>query len=296
MMCGEKIRHATRDEALEHIKRLVYHNHVAGEDHRSAGLATYPCDECGAWHVGHRESSPMVWHYTTMSYLDAILASDELRPSKPRKLGRDMIRSLRQEHRAVLLQLNEPEPLLWFSRNEEWEYSVDKIHVTTAGRAQTEVRSGGLLRFGVPASFAKLRWSDYLARNPLTRRLRNAMAARGNPVEWLATDEPVPLKYVRQIQVYMRSWLPVDQVDDETFERYIAGREAEYDVAWESMKRKVTAAKKALREDQTLEKDGVPVCFNEAEYILYNDSKQRQMTEDIENPSFLREAIAVMKE
>jgi hypothetical protein len=54
--------------------------------------------------------------------------------------------------------LVELDPLLWFSRDAEWEHSV-KI-TGHPGRENNEIGRGGLLRFGVRASFAKLRQSD----------------------------------------------------------------------------------------------------------------------------------------
>jgi len=82
--CGEKIRHPTRDDALAHIKRLVWKNHSAGQSERSVGLAAYPCEHCQMWHVGHQRSTPLVWHYTVVRLLDPILESDALRPPAPR--------------------------------------------------------------------------------------------------------------------------------------------------------------------------------------------------------------------
>jgi hypothetical protein len=38
----------------------------------------------------------------------------------------------------------------------------------------------GLVRFGVPASAASLRWGDFLDRNPMPVELRDAMTRRGN--------------------------------------------------------------------------------------------------------------------
>src|SRR5882672_8415335 len=82
--CGEKVRHPTRDDALAHIKRLVWKNHSAGQSERSVGLAAYPCEHCHMWHVGHQRSTPLVWHYTVLRLLDPILESDALRPPAPR--------------------------------------------------------------------------------------------------------------------------------------------------------------------------------------------------------------------
>src|ERR1041384_2309967 len=167
MECGTKVKHPTREDAVEHLKQLVWVNHSRKQDDRSKGLNVYPCGQCGCFHVGHTESQPLVWHYTIVDpYLDRILASDALKPAKPRRPPRAVLDDLTPEGRAYALSFfSEPVPLLWFSRNPEWEYSVIKIRMssedddrkrTVIGRAMTEVMGGGLLRFGVYASYAKL--------------------------------------------------------------------------------------------------------------------------------------------
>jgi len=282
--CEGKIPHATRDEALDHVKRLVYKHHLAGEDHRSVGLTPYPCD-CGSWHVGHAEQTPPVWHYTTMDTLDAILAADELRPHKPLKPPRSVTR-LGQKARVIARMLREERPLLWFSRNPKWEYSVDKLDVErTSGRALVEVAGGGLLRFGVPAAFAKLRWADYIARNPMPKFIRDAMIARGDPAEWLATDEAVSMRHVRSIEVYMYRWMPVAEAAD-VFDAYIARRSAEYREASLSLAVK-------MGEAQPTSKDGwIEMSLNEAELILMQDFLAVRKTRGTGNPAALREMLS----
>jgi hypothetical protein len=279
----DKQQYATRDDALAQVKAVVYRNHVNGTDHRSVGLAPYPCDTCGLWHIGHGEKTPPVWHYTTMQALDPILASDMLRPSRPLKPSRQAS----QEERCITMLLAEREPLLWFSRNPEWEYSVDKIKATTAGRAAMEVTFGGLLRFGVPSVYAKLRWADYLARNPIPKTIRTDLLARGNPAEWVATDEPVSLEHVRSIEVYLRAWLPVDAVDEAMFATYIAQRRAEYRQAEATLNTKLTTAERELTPDQR----HIDMTLNEAEWILWRDYKMRRDTRDVGNIVALRDAL-----
>src|SRR6185503_16163668 len=89
----------------------------------------------------------------------------------------------------------ELEPLLWFSRRTDWEPSVIKFEPSKPfppapprGRCWDEVSGDGLFRFGVFASVARLRWGDFLNRNPMPKELRDAMTRRGNPTEWLATN------------------------------------------------------------------------------------------------------------
>jgi hypothetical protein len=236
-----KIPHPTRDAALAHIKALVWKNHLAGEPARSAGLAAYPCDGCGAWHVGHAQRAPLVYHYTVMATLEAILASDALRPAPPRRVGRRTLRQLSQVDRIALRQLDEPEPLLWFSWNAAWDASVNIGHPPS--RARTEILGQGLLRFGAPASVATLRWSDYLARNRTARWVRDIRAQYGHPAEWLATPAPVPLAVVRAIEVYVAgAWVPVADVDPDAFEAYLAARPAAYVAARSTLAAKLAAA------------------------------------------------------
>lgn len=262
-----KIQHATREDALEHQKQLVFRNQLAGRPDRSDGLHVYPCPDCGALHVGHVERLPLVWHYTTCSVLDAILESGALVPSRPRAFVRaDLLpdddrmdflegslnvaaiplsRTFQNRYRRGLPKqvdvpipnsggcvrvssgLVEREGLLWFSRNAFWEHSIDDLC-----RETLEIDGEGLLRFGVPPSVAKLRWCDYLARNPLSPELLRYVAARADPTEWLATDEPVPLESVKRTEVYYGgTWVPIEEVGDEAFERYLADRPAVYDAA-----------------------------------------------------------------
>jgi hypothetical protein len=248
-MCSTKIRHPSREAALNHVKQLVWSNHIRGRSALSVGLGVYPCERCltddgrPSWHVGHERHAPSVWHYTVVDpYLDRILASDALKPAKPRRPPRRLLAGLDAETRAyALAYLGEREPLLWFSWNQEWEYSVTKVRMQAededdddvghayVGRAMTEICGGGLVRFGVPASCAKLRWSDYLARNPTHKKVRAMMTRYGRPAEWLATDDHVPLGAVRAIQVYYRgAWTDVDDVTDEDFAAYLAERPTAY--------------------------------------------------------------------
>jgi hypothetical protein len=262
-MSCTKIHHPTRDEALEHVKRLIFKNHVEHNDAASAGLEPYPCEHCGTWHVGHAATAPLVWHYTVKRYLDAILESDELRPGAPRIATREELRHLPQEYRVRLKKCDEPEPLLWFSRNEDWEHSVIKTRHPW-GRARNEQRGGGLIRFGVPAAYAKLRWTDYLALNPTPDSLKRIMTSRGNPAEWLATNEPVSLDKVRAIEVfYEGDWISVDEIDDEDFDAYLEDLPIIYEAAANTLREKLNESR-AKRDDLRL---------NDYEHIIYEDMR-----------------------
>lgn len=222
-----KESHATREAAQDHQSRLVYRNYLDGESERSKGLNVYPCQACEAWHVGHTNTPkmPLVYHYTVQRYLDRILASGALKPPTSRAA------------RARSAAFNEPNPLLWFSWNSVWEYSVLKDprprdkQIPPTGRAITELWGEGLIRFSAPASVAKLRWNDYLARNDTPGVQRKLMSQWGNPADWLATDQPVPLTSCRAIEVwYNGCWVDCASVSDD-FDTYIEGRQETYLVA-----------------------------------------------------------------
>lgn len=251
-----KIQHATREAALEHQKRLVWKNHLAGQAEKSKGLNVYPCPSCSDWHVGHSTDGtmPLVYHYTVGMYLDRIQRA--LRPRSPK---------------APSAAINEPKPLLWFSWNAVWEQSVTKdprppsLRVSPpTGRAVTECAADGLIRFGAPASVAKLRWNDYLALNYTPSVVRESMAQRGNPVEWLATDQPVLLTECRAFEVYYQGrWVNGATVSDEEFKAYLDGRPAAYAAAGKRLNAKMRGKEVVLLQQLQPE--------DEAEAILRED-------------------------
>lgn len=258
-LCSHPKRlHATREDAEAHVKALVWRNNVEGKQERSRGLGVYPCDQSPGWHVGHSQTAPPVYHYTFGCRLDAIIQSDKL------KVPREHHRKRRSGGKAS--KQWEPEPLLWFSRNPEWEFSVWKATRQVYGqrhkwRTVNEVVAEGLVRFAVPAVYAKLRWSDYLARNPMKPEERDVMALYGNPVEWLATDEDIPLEVCRRqgesgIQIFYRGqWLNVGDVDPDAYEHYLQARPVVYALAEASLCEKVTHLPDEATEPLTLTVD-----------------------------------------
>ena len=129
----------------------------------------------------------------------------------------------------------EREQLLWFSRNQRWEHSIDD-----PTREAIEWAGEGLLRFGVPASVARLRWPDYLSRNRTDPWLRNYFTARADPTEWLATDKPVPLDKVERTEVYFDDrWAAIEDVADDAFDRYLEERPDVYEAARKTATKKM---------------------------------------------------------
>src|SRR5665213_1799644 len=95
--------------------------------------------------------------------------------------------------------LREPVPLVWFSRQQEWECSVIKglcnprTSETLEGMPRLEAYGCGLFRFGIVPSLAPLRWYDYLLLNPTPKAAARTMAQVGYPPDWLASRRPIPL-------------------------------------------------------------------------------------------------------
>jgi hypothetical protein len=277
----KKISHATRDEALAHLKTLVWTNESRGHPHRSAGLGVYPCDLCNGWHVGHQPSSPLVWHYTIGTMLDPIVASGELRPRRPQKRSARRLRNMSPAERNRASRMwSEQEPLLWFSRCENWEPSVRKIAPSRpfppyppAGRFWDEICGEGLVRFGVFASVATLRWGDYLKRNPMSIGVRGALTSRGDPRQWLATDQAVSIDQCRALEIYYRGvWVPADDLDSDEFDRYLEERLYVYHEAWNNLLEKLGGL-------EQIASDKIPApreSLTEAEAILYDDLQQMQ--------------------
>lgn len=87
----------------------------------------------------------------------------------------------------------------------------------------SECRHLGILRIEVPAYVAKLRWSDYVERNRLTRRRRAYFTSKGNPANWLATDQRVPFNLVRGLAVWHRdAWIDASEIDANDYDRCLA--------------------------------------------------------------------------
>jgi hypothetical protein len=275
----KKISHATRDEAILHLKNLVWTNEARGNSHRSARLDVYPCDRCDSWHVGHQPSVPLVWHYTIGTMLDSIVASGELRPRRPRKLTAKRLRHMSPAARKRARRIwSEQEPLRWFSRCKNWEPSVMKIAPSRPfppnpppGRFWDELHGGGLVRFGVFASVATLRWGDFLKRNPMPIGIRDALTRRGDPREWLATDQAVPLDQCRALEVYYRgAWVAAEDLENGTFDRYLEERLDVYNKAWNTLLEKLGGLEQVASDKIPMPRESL----TEAEAILYDDLQQ----------------------
>lgn len=221
-MCASgKKQHATRDAALIEMKRLVYDNHVRGDDARNAWLNVYPCDECNAWHIGHSQQTvPTIYHYDRLDVLDRMTDTVALQPSKPYRLSRAVRRYHTGPRLALYKTIEEPAPLVWFSWNAEWDFSGAPHPGPFVSKPV--VPGEPLIRIGAWASIAKLRWSDYLERNRTSRLMRNETARLGKPADWLATDQPVSFTQVKSLEIWMNgAWQSVESVPAEQLDSLV---------------------------------------------------------------------------
>jgi hypothetical protein len=263
-----KRSHPTEEAALAHQKQLVWKNQTTGNPERSVGLSTYRCPACQYWHVGHAvapSAPPPVYHYTYGRKLHEILNTDALRVPRL-KASRPADRRRKQR---------EPHPVLWFSRNPVWERTAFKLsleeHGLNAGdMVLNEVLGRGLYRFAVPASYAPLRFGDWMQRNPLAvARLadRELLQCYGNPAEWLATDTDVPLALCRSIEVYVGGWCDVTTISDADVMTYLRARSGVY-----------LAALRSAREKEEAQPDPAALLplLTEPERIIYEDGQAEQ--------------------
>ena len=260
---------------------------------------------------------PLVWHYTSCESLDAIIESGALEPGQPRAfvsedlldeddvvdslegsltiaaipLSRSFLNKYRRgypkrvrvplpksrRHVTLSREFIERQRLLWFTRNEYWEHSIDD-----PDRETLETWGKGFLRFGVPSSIAKLRWADYLARNATAKIMAIYFAGRSDPTQWLATDEPVPLERVKRIELYCGGpWVSIHDVDPAAFEQYVKGRKKVYAAARETMGEKMDRRAEAWRAAGTrrpVEKD-TGRTHDELLRFFDREAKEMQLTE-----------------
>lgn len=133
--------------------------------------------------------SPKVWHYTTLSALQPILESGELRPGN---------------HGGIYAV-----PLLWFSANQEWEPMAASLF-------QRPRASVPALRFGMGLDDPRLHnWRDTLhiaKRNRQQRRQAEAIAVKNgsSPTDWYTTLCAVPLDQLDYQTWWGGQWLPAE--------------------------------------------------------------------------------------
>src|SRR5262249_43103036 len=103
-----------------------------------------------------------VWHYTVGKRLRLILADGEIKPATAGVNGKER-------------------PAVWFSANEEWEETANKMTYDSFGvpvflnKQQTHEHSGGLARIGVDPSTAPVRWHEFKERSGIPSKIAKAI-------------------------------------------------------------------------------------------------------------------------
>src|SRR3954468_6981666 len=125
--CERKRAHPTYEDALAHLKSLVWFNVCRRQERLSRGLNIYRCGDCDRWHVGHSRPD-LVWHYTTGEKARLILQDGFMRP-----WGWTWTAARRLSFAPRAARLHDRVPLLWFSRNQQYEPTARKGLITRSG-------------------------------------------------------------------------------------------------------------------------------------------------------------------
>lgn len=146
--------------------------------------------------------SSLVWHYSTGAGFRRIINSGRLQPAT---------------------QFVDPpeKPILWFSSNQTWEPTANKLLVNPDGTAsrsaskeETRELCGGLVRFGCrinrlhawPEIASQAEMPDAVAQS--LEKL--ALDAGSNPNDWYGTTEPIRLDEIESIEIEAGgSWISV---------------------------------------------------------------------------------------
>jgi len=130
----------------------------------------------------------IIWHYTHGGAAREILETGFLKVSEAER------------------KMKVKPPGLWFSLNQDWEYScnkwVKKSPSTPEVRLTKEQQHEhyGLYRFGIMLNDAEVcSWDDYLSKSNTPRKLHKAMEALGieqgaNPNDWYVSFKDIDLE------------------------------------------------------------------------------------------------------
>jgi hypothetical protein len=130
---------------------------------------------------------------------------------------------------ALSLKDEEPEPLSWFTWNAAWHRHAFPhpgvfldAFLGNTNEGIVDHTPAGIVRLGVPASVVTLRWRDYEQRNGRSHHVVSLLAKHiASRVDWLATDQNVPFRLVRSIEVWYRgAWVSVESVTDADYDAY----------------------------------------------------------------------------
>jgi len=156
--------------------------------------------------IDAKSDSPIRWHYTIGDRLEGILVAGELRPA------------------TAGVPAGE-KPCVWFSVNQDWEPTANKLGKDGFGvlqaltKEETHELGGGLVRIGVSPSTAPHDWRAYKRLSCVTRDeakgLYDSAIARGSrPGDWFVSFSAVPRSQWLAIEVWDGAkWIPFRNED-----------------------------------------------------------------------------------
>jgi hypothetical protein len=138
-------------------------------------------------------TAPLLWHYTVGQWLRLILRDGLIRP-------------------ATAFLPPDEKPVVWFSRNPDWEPTANKIRGNSDGSVVcldmhgTAELGEGLARIGVAPQVAPYNWHQLKklagTKSAMARALEEAAIRQGSsPRDWYGTFDPVPREKWLSIEV-----------------------------------------------------------------------------------------------
>jgi len=144
----------------------------------------------------------IIWHYTTGKKFESIVRDGLIMPA---------IAGVEQRER----------PIVWFSENQVWEETANKLRRDREGRLipldkkQTHELGRGLVRIGVSEETAPHRWPALkrlgrISSKTAARLVRAAYRDGADPMQWRGTFDPVPRSLWVAVEVLENDeWVPV---------------------------------------------------------------------------------------
>lgn len=136
--------------------------------------------------------SELVWHYTVGQLFAPILDDGWLRP-------------------ATAVVVAPEKPILWFSGNQDWEETANKLVGLPDGsfrygsRETTRELGGGLVRFGYRRDrlhpWPKIARKAHMTAKTMAGLEAAARKAGSSPAEWYGTTRPIPLAQIKWVEV-----------------------------------------------------------------------------------------------
>lgn len=143
----------------------------------------------------------LVWHYTVGQKFALIVDDGWLRP-------------------ATAFVAAPEKPILWFSGNQDWEETANKMFKPPDGplrfgtKETTRDLGGGLVRFGYRRDrlhpWPKIARKARMNAKTMASLEAAAREAGGIPAEWYGTTRPIPLSQIKWVEVEEDGkWVPV---------------------------------------------------------------------------------------